>query len=389
MKIAHFISNFPINSNEVYGKPLAAYNLCLNLAKRGHEIHVFTISSTNIEEKAKISIHNNLIIHQYKPVMSYRSEGFSYEILKKSLSYDFDLVHIHSGISITVLAGYYYATKRQVPMVLTWHGAFIRGFGRYRGIIPGLAAFLYKVIFANKLLNIAKFIISPSKSYIKKSTFLGNYKNKVLVIPNGIDLNEFDISNSKEDSKEHLGYSGKTVILFVGSLYPHKGPQILLKSSSQVLKEKDNLLFVFMGGGNVEKYKKLAKKLDIENKVKFVGYIHGKAKIEYYNAADILVLPSIESFEIFGIVNLEAMASSTPIIASDIGGIPDLVKDGINGLLVQPRDQDSLSNAIVRLLNDEKLRKRMGSNGKKIVQNYSWQEIALETEKLYKDAMNE
>jgi glycosyltransferase involved in cell wall biosynthesis len=92
--------------------------------------------------------------------------------------------------------------------------------------------------------------------------------------------------------------------------------------------------------------------------------------------------------ESFGIVNLEAMASGIPIVASDLGGIPDVVNDRVNGLLSIPGDIQNLAETLALLMADAHLRKELGDNGKKLAGNYSWDKIANETEQLYMDILN-
>lgn len=384
MKIAHFVSNFPKNAeSEVYGKSLAAYNLCINLAKKGNEVHVFTVSS---DFENDFEVHGNLKIHTYKSSIGYKSEGFSYKILKDSLNYDFDVVHVHSGISLAVLAGYRYSIKKKVPLVITWHGDSVRGHGRYQGVIAGFATIFYRYFLAKRVLNHARAIISPSEYYIAESQFLDEYKNKVVTIPNGINLADFRVPYSKEECKERLGLQGKKVILFVGSLFHLKGPHVLLKSIPYILKEDKNSIFVFMGGGDVEKYQRLSRELKIANEVRFPGYIMGDLKIVYYNAADIFVLPSL--VEVFPLVLLEASASVLPLVVSNLATFKCIVREGYNGIFTISGDEKSLKDAILLLLNNDNLRVEMGYNALQNVKNFSWDKIAEETENLYKKIIN-
>jgi glycosyltransferase involved in cell wall biosynthesis len=94
------------------------------------------------------------------------------------------------------------------------------------------------------------------------------------------------------------------------------------------------------------------------------------------------------STESFGIVNLEAMASGLPIVASRIGGVPDVVKDGENGLLVPPRDHEALAAAIIYLLENGDVRKKIGENARKKVENYSWEKVAEKYEEVYEQIIN-
>lgn len=380
MQITQFISNFPKNEKSiVYGKSMAASNLCLSLAHKGHCVQVFTPSE---DRKDYIDNYKGVVVYRCGSVLGYRSERVSHGILYKPLNCDMDVVHTHSGISISLIAGFRCAMKKKIPLIITWHGDSIRGHGRYSGVVAGVSAYFYKKYLADKILSRADAIISPSEHYIDESRFLGEYRDKIVVIPNGINLEEFDIPYSKEECKYKLELDGKNVVLFVGSLYPLKGPHVLLKAIPKIVKRNNNTTFVFVGGGDIDEYKKLSEELGVEKYVRFTGYVGMNLKPLYFRAADVFCLPSV-AHEIFGIVNLEAMVCGVPIVASKIGGVPDVVKDGENGLLVPPRNPEALADAIMYLLENEYVREKMGSNGQKKAKNYSWDGIAARVEMVY------
>ena len=131
-----------------------------------------------------------------------------------------------------------------------------------------------------------------------------------------------------------------------------------------------------------------ALKLNLVNDVIFTGFVEEDKKPLYFKAADIFCLPSTTMAESFGIVNLEAMASGIPIVASNLGGIPDIVKHGVNGLLAEPGNDQNLADNLLCLLKDEDIRKKFGDQGKKLVRNFSWDEIAMKTEELYLDILD-
>ena len=380
MRIAHFISN-PLKNEKsaVYVKSMIAYNLCLNFARGGHHVQIFTSSE---DRKDHIDNYKGIVIHRYGSVLGYRSEHVSPRILYKPLNYDIDIVHIHSGISISLIAGFRYAMKKKRPLVITWHGDSIREYGRYSGIIPGVAAYLYKKYLADKILSRADVIISPSEYYIDESRFLGKYRDKIVVIPNGINIEEFDIPYSKEECKRKFGLNGKKVVLFVATLYPLKGPHILLKTIPKVIKEHKDTIFVFAGGGDINKYKKLSEEIGVQKYVRFTGYVD-EEKPFYYRAADVFVLPSYE--EMFPIVLLEASASGLPMIVSDLDTLKCIVEEGYNGFFTKRGDENDLAETIIYLLENEEVRERMGKNARKKVEDYSWEKIAEETEKAYSD----
>jgi glycosyltransferase involved in cell wall biosynthesis len=131
-----------------------------------------------------------------------------------------------------------------------------------------------------------------------------------------------------------------------------------------------------------------AKFLGIEDRVVFMGYVPDDVLPEVFRMADVFVLPSVSS-EAFGIVVLEAMASGVPVVATDVGGIPEVVKENEAGLLVPPGNELELREAIQKLLNDEELRKQYGSKGRKAVEEkYSWDKVVVEIEKIYEEILS-
>jgi glycosyltransferase involved in cell wall biosynthesis len=207
------------------------------------------------------------------------------------------------------------------------------------------------------------------------------------MIANGINLEEFKIPYSKEECRKILGLPiDKNIILFFGYLVPYKSPDILLKAFPKILKQVSDTLLIFAGNGVMEEeLKRLSIELNIDKYIIFAGYVGKEHRPLYYKASDIFCLPSTMRTECHPIAILEAMACSIPIVASKIGGIPDIVKDGENGLLVPPKDENALADVIIYLLENKDIRERMGRGGREKVERYSWEKIAKETEKIYEE----
>ncbi|MEM3062967.1 MAG: glycosyltransferase family 4 protein, partial [Nitrososphaerota archaeon] len=168
------------------------------------------------------------------------------------------------------------------------------------------------------------------------------------------------------------------LILSVARLEYNKGLDILLKAFSKVLRifTKENFKLVIVGEGPEKAYlKKLAEKLRITNLVVFTGFQPNEKVQLYYDAADIFVLPSRE--ESFGIVLLEAMAHKLPLIGADNGGIKDIIRPGMNGLLFKTGDVNSLISALIYLIKNEEERINMGNKGAHLV----W--LEYNSEKIY------
>jgi glycosyltransferase involved in cell wall biosynthesis len=378
MRVACFASTFPskFENIEVYGAGRVAYNLCKKLAERKHNIRIFVPFTKGFVEE-----YGSMSVHFYKSIFRIGIMNISWQLFLDPLNYDADIVHIHNDTPISMISGLGYANKKGKPLVVTWHGDWIENYG---GVIRRIGVYLSNRYLADKVLSKARAIITPSKYYVEESRFLKRYRAKLIEIPNGIDLEIFNIPYSKDECRKMLGLDGtKKLVLYLSALYPLKGPQILLKAISEIAKTHKDAFFVFVGGGEVDKYKKLSEELDIQDYVNFTGYIEEKLKSLYYKASDIFILPSIETFEVFPLVLLEASASGLPMVVSDLNTFKCIIEDGYNGVVTKRGDPKALADAIIYLLENKDLRKEMGENARKKVENYSWEKIAEITEKVY------
>lgn len=383
MRIAYFVTKYPYNQHVAEysfgGASIAASNLAIEMKKRNHEIKIFTTSANFFDS---IERDGNLSVHRYATNIRILTSNISAGMFWKTLQHNTDLVHVHFDIPPGPLAGLVYAKKKKVPLIVTYHGDWIDSYGGY---IRKVGVGLHNRFVVDKLLSLADIIISPSQCYIEESKFLNKYSGKVVVIPNGIELKSFVSNYKKDECRKILGLPyDKKLILFFGNLSPYKGPDILLRALPKIINKVPDVELIIAGRGvMLNQLKVLSRDLGIEAKVHFLGFIKDTKKTLVYQASDLFVLPSVMNTESFGIVNLEAMACGIPIIASRIGGIPDVVKDGICGLLVEPNDPNGLSEGIIKILNDAELRERLGKTGKNQVKLYSWDKIAKETDRLY------
>lgn len=390
MKVGYFIGHFPyidllntLDYDKKYahgGTEIAAHELAIKMIKRGHEVDVFTSS---IDSKDSLEKHPHMKIHRYGTTLKIASANPSFKMIYKPLKHDVEIIHAHSPIPYSDIPALIYAKRKKVPFILTYHydgqetgGSFIRNVG----------VFLYNKLFINRVLNHADVIIATTRSYANESKFLKGYKDKIVVIPNGINIEDVTTNYSKEECRNKLQLPvNKKLILFLGSVVPYKGPDVLLKALHLVKKEVPDVKLILAGRGPMlNELKELSKKLDLDENIEFLGFVDESLKSLYFKSSDIFCLPSTTMSEAFGIVNLEAMASGIPIVSSNFGGIPDIVKEGENGLLAEPGDVEGLADALIYLLKNEDIRKKMGDDGLKKVERYSWEKIAEDTEKIYK-----
>ncbi len=237
----------------------------------------------------------------------------------------------------------------------------------------------------------------------------GAERSKIRVISPGVDIDRFHPIPAVH-AKEHIGICpDRPMILFVGRIEPLKGIDTLLKAIAQVVDRRPELrgsmarprspegrpfegLCVPIIGGEVDRIHEdeemvrlqgLRERLGIEDVVTFLGSKNQDTLQYYYSAAEMVVMPS--DYESFGMVALEAMACGTPVIASDVGGLAFLVKDGRTGYRVPAGDVEALAERITHLLTDELSRRRIGQRASCWAESYAWSSIAERIEMVYRE----
>jgi len=241
--------------------------------------------------------------------------------------------------------------------------------------------------YEKKLMNRSDALIAVSKYTVNELTDLyGINKEKIHVIYNGVDIQKFKFRPNKAELRQEFGLeTDKKIVLFVGRLYHRKGLETLLRSIPPVLKEFSNVKFVISGTGFKEKeesLKNLAKELQIEDYVTFLGYVADEKLPDLYSASDIFVLPAI--YENFPFAILEAQSSALPVISTNVGGIPEFLEDGKNGFVIDPRNETELIQKLLTLLQNPELAKKMGEHGRELIeQTLSWDIITNQVIDLY------
>ncbi|HYM14416.1 MAG TPA: glycosyltransferase [Dehalococcoidia bacterium] len=199
----------------------------------------------------------------------------------------------------------------------------------------------------------------------------------VVVIPYGVDTDRFAPGASPDNARVTVGA--------VARLSPEKGLDTLLRAVA-ALGNRGLRLSVLLAGDGPERQslEALARALHLDDDVRFLGELPHDSVPDVLRQIDIFAMPS--TAEGFGVAALEASAAGVPVVASDVHGIPDVVLDGVTGLLVPPRDTAALAGAIARLADDAALRRRMGAAGRAYVEhNYRWQDNAALMERLYEE----
>lgn len=235
-------------------------------------------------------------------------------------------------------------------------------------------------------------IITAISNYLADYAGEINPRAQIVVIPNGVDLNNFQFSISnfqKGDLRNKLGLKESGgIIITVSRLVPKNGVDDLIKAFVLVKKKINEAKLLIIGDGpEMNRLRRLANQsADVASRgnadIVFLGQIPNEQLPAYLQLADVFVRPSLS--EGLGTALLEALAAGLPIVATPVGGIPDFLKDGETGLFCQPGEAPDIADKIIKLLSDEKLRREIGRKGRSLVEkNYNWQTIAEKFAEIY------
>lgn len=292
------------------------------------------------------------------------------KIISLHKSYPVDIIHIHMMYSI--LATTIVKLSTNIPVVCSVHN-------EVRTVLP--------LKLCNRILANSQFTRS---SLIKK----GIEPDKIDVLPIAIDTNKYKSKMDDKQAKKQMGFCDHKVILFVGRKCPEKGPQVLIKALPKIVKHNPNTIAILVGpdysfAKKSYTYTKFlmeeAKRLDVETHIIFKGFTSENVLEQFYNAADVLVFPSVWQ-EPFGKVILEAMSFGKPVVASNVGGVPEIVTDGINGSIVPRNNPEALANSVDHILDNAEIARKIGENGRKtVLEKYSFEIVGKCCRKIYEE----
>ena len=257
----------------------------------------------------------------------------------------------------------------------------------------------YRIEGEKQVLRRADRIVVATLAELTQLRFL--YKadaSKMVVIPPGVNVSRFYPIPSDE-AKMYIGLQPEDrMILFVGRIEPLKGVDTLLEAMSCLqMKESRPVHLAIIGGdpsaspemmnAEMARLKNLCEVLGLDQSVVFLGVRDQDKLSYYYSAADVVVMPS--HYESFGMVALEAMACGTPVIASEVGGLAYLVRDGETGFTIPAEEPETRCERVSRLLNDRELHDSMSKRAVEYAQDYAWEKIAKQIVDVYEGLMKE
>ena len=212
--------------------------------------------------------------------------------------------------------------------------------------------------------------------------------SKIIIIPNGVDTEKFKPILDIKAARQQFGLGEERYVLYVGSLIPRKGLSHLIKAAKQTIADQPETVFIIVGEGPLRsKLEGTIKAANMQRNFKFIGNINEAQLPTLYSCTDVFVLPSIQEGQ--GIVLLEAQAAGKPVVAFNIGGVNETVKNQETGLLIETGNTEALANGLLRLLSDDELRTKMGANGRQFVaKNFTWNICAQKMLDLYQHELN-
>jgi glycosyltransferase involved in cell wall biosynthesis len=329
-------------------------------------IRVFHYSPLNLAERIGVPY----------PILSVKAYRTFAEVIKKC-----DLVHAHGHVYMPSYLAGMVAKKYKKPFILTQHNTFID----YRSWL-NILEHLNDLTIGKAVLKNADRVITVSKKTMEYVRKLGADKSKTSVIYNGVDIDTFHPAN-KSESRKKLGLpKNRKIILSVRRLVYKNGLDTLIESVPLVARNHPDALFVVAGKGPSKKLiEDRIKELGIEDDIKLTGFVPDNLLPVYYDAANYFVLPSA-SGEGLPLVLLEAMACGLPVIATTVGGTPEIIKHMKNGVLVPPRNPEAMARAISKLLSEERLGPAIGEEARRNVEDrFTWEKNLLQLQDIYSE----
>lgn len=354
------------------------YELSSRQAKMGNEVDVLTWNRNG--HYSEEAMAEGFIVHRLRG-LNFCIEGIIQEypylpgLPAKIAMLKPDVVHAESHLFLTTVQALRKARKLHIPSVVTVHGVFAE-----RGVVINFAQHTYLRTLGLEIFRSADRVICLTQGDAEEIVRFGCPFEKIMLVPNAVDTERFKPCKERDDN----------LVVWVGRFVPEKGLKYLVEAAKIVPNEFEDVKFLLVGYGPLKaKIMKLVYEHGLLGRVvSFRGPLSRDEVARVLGKAVVFVFPSLK--EGLPLSVLEAMACGVPVVGSDIPGINEIISDQHNGLLIPPRNSEALATAILKLLDDEDLRRKLGQNARKsIVEKYSWNTIAGKIEKVYFEALRE
>ena len=373
----------------VGGIARVVHDLSKRLIKDGHDVTVVTYRDGDTpyfenDKGVKVYRVDNYMIRPNNFIdwimqLNFNMIAKSSEIIEKEGK--FDVIHAHDWLVANAAKVLKHAYD--IPLVSTIHATES---GRNSGIHDD----------TQRYINDTEWMLTyESTEVIVNSNFMKGHIQglfglpfeKINVIPNGINLTNFNGIERDYEFRRQYASDNEKIILYMGRLVYEKGIQHLISAMPKILNGYNDAKLIIAGkGGMTDELKAQAEALGLSNKVYFTGYLNAKQVQKMYKCADVAVFPS--TYEPFGIVALEAMLAGVPTVVSDVGGLDEIVEHGVTGMKSYAGNSNSIADSILALLYDHQLAAKVSKNAKaKVKELYNWNKIAQDTHFTYQKAI--
>ena len=360
MKICFVSPIYPIKSDPRLG--IFVHEQAKYLSKEGQEVCVLTLGR---KDDGPYDVIDGVKIYRVRLYDLFLIKNFLlfHSVLTKLIAldrkYNFDIINSHF---VGPLAGFVGIIAKSIgkPFIITPYGIGVVPKNKFNNMLTRIY-----LGFTSKIVCVSNYVAKLTSQYAPK--------NKIIVINLGVDAKKLQPKEDIKSFKRRLRLKNEKVLLSICGLVERKGIHIVLKSLPEVVRLHPKIKYFIIGKGpEKERLKKLAKKLNLEKYVVFFDYVLPEDLANFYKICDIFVLMSktikeMSGVEGLGMVYLEASYCGKPVIGGKSGGTGDAIVDGVTGYRIEPTNVKKLSETILSLLRDDSLRKKLGTNGKRMV----------------------
>jgi glycosyltransferase involved in cell wall biosynthesis len=301
----------------------------------------------------------------------------AYKNIKEAIKKE-EIDFIYERYAFFCFAGVRLAKKYNIPIVLEVNE--ISGIKRVRGqALVNLAKKIEKWIF-----NKADTIVTVSSFLKTRVEGRGIDSGKIYIIPNAVNIERFNADTNGIEIRNRFNLSGKTVLGFAGWFAWWDNLELLVNTLSEMVKEKANLHLVLIGDGDKRRgLEREAVKRGVNNNITFAGKVSRRQMPDFIQAIDICVIPHSNPFG-SPVVLFEYMAMGKAVVAPRLGPIEDVITDGVNGVLFEPKDEGSLKRYLLDLINDSHRREKIGKEARDaVLSKHLWRHSAERVVQIY------
>lgn len=350
------------------GSGILATRLGVELARRGHEVHFITYErpvAIHGKDQENVSVHLVSVVEY--PLFKYPpyTIALSSEMFRVSEQQDLDLIHVHYAIPHSTAA---YLSREMTgrPYAVTLHGSDVTILGSDPAYMP---VNTHSIEGADAVTAVSHFLVEEARERL-------GITREIKVIPNFVDMEVFSPASCEVMEKER-----DVVVAHVSNFRPVKRIQDLVNAMRMVVKRVPGARLMLIGDGpERHTIERLVNRLRLKPNVLLTGYRSDVAHL--MRCSDVVVLCS--ETESSPLTLLEGMSCGLPVVATSVGGIPEIVEDGVNGLLVPPKHPEAIAEKILELNSDRGLRARLGEVARRtVLERYTAEKVVGEYEEVY------